>query len=200
MDYRLDLLDDNKFEKLVVRICNEILGIGTISFAVGKDGGRDGKFTGTANSFPSIKQPWSGKFIIQAKHTANPIASCSDNEFRNLILKTEVPKIIKLKEAKEIDRYLIFTNRKYSGVSGEALLKEIKDLSGLEDVVILGKETINESYISSNRTIIKAFSLDTHHIPFDFSDEEIKEVIISFKFQLKKIKTELEEKSKGSKV
>jgi hypothetical protein len=59
-------------------ICQEILGCGLIEFSKGKDGGRDGKFIGTANQFPSEKDTWNGKFIIQAKHTENAIATCSD--------------------------------------------------------------------------------------------------------------------------
>ena len=92
MDYRLELLSDSTFENLVNRVCQEILGTGVISFSSGKDGGRDGKFTGTANKFPSEKSSWKGKFIIQAKHTENPIASCSDNDF-NTIIDKEIKKI-----------------------------------------------------------------------------------------------------------
>ncbi|MCR6638988.1 MAG: restriction endonuclease [Sporocytophaga sp.] len=82
MDYRLELLDDSTFENLVNRLCQEILGLGVISFSKGKDGGRDGKFTGIANKFPSEASPWCGKFIIQAKHTENPVSSCSDSDFK----------------------------------------------------------------------------------------------------------------------
>lgn len=46
MNYRLEELDNNVFERLINSICQELLGIGIISFAEGKDGGRDGKFTG----------------------------------------------------------------------------------------------------------------------------------------------------------
>ncbi|WPP48453.1 hypothetical protein [Catalinimonas niigatensis] len=43
MDYRLELLSDEKFEALIHIICQNILGIEVISFAPIKDGGRDGK-------------------------------------------------------------------------------------------------------------------------------------------------------------
>ena len=39
MDYRLELLDEDTFEKLVNRICQNILGMGVVSFTPGKDGG-----------------------------------------------------------------------------------------------------------------------------------------------------------------
>ena len=48
MDYRLEEINDIKFEELINTICQKILGIGVITFAEGKDGGRDGKFDGTA--------------------------------------------------------------------------------------------------------------------------------------------------------
>ena len=69
MKFPLHELNWSNFEDLVVTICEEILGTGTIIFADGVDGGRDAKFTATANSFPSETSPWSGRFIIQAKHT-----------------------------------------------------------------------------------------------------------------------------------
>ena len=96
MDYRLELLDDNTFEDLVNTICQKILGTGVISFSPGKDGGRDGKFTGTAQNYPDNINPWSGKFIIQAKWTSESSASCSDSDLER-ILKDEIIKIKKVK-------------------------------------------------------------------------------------------------------
>ncbi len=193
MDYRLEQLEDKKFEDLVNTICQKILGIGIIEFSEGKDGGRDGKFSGTANHFPSESESWKGKFIIQSKFTSNSQASCSDKEFETLI-NIEIPKIKKLKDNNEIDNYLIFTNRKYTGIKGERLLNNIKKKTGLTNIEILGKETINNRYLNQNRDIIKAFGLDKHHIPFDFSDEEIKEIILEFKKQLSKIAEDIKAK------
>lgn len=105
MDYRLELLSEDNFENLINRICQEVLGTGVISFSKGKDGGRDGKFIGVSQSFPSVTKHWNGKFIIQAKHTDNPIASCSDNDFQTITNK-EIKKIKKLKEENEVDCYL----------------------------------------------------------------------------------------------
>lgn len=186
MDYRLELLDDKKFEDLTNTICQKILGTGIIVFSEGKDGGRDGKFTGTANNFPSNTEPWKGKFIIQAKKTSNSQASCSDSDFEKLI-NLEIPKIKKLKQDGLIDNYLIFTNRKYSGLKGEKLLEKIKKETGLENIEIIGKKTINDIYLNQNKDIVKLFELDKHHIPFDFSDEEIKDIILEFKKQLHEI-------------
>lgn len=191
MDYRLETLEDSTFEDLVNTICQKILGTGVISFSQGKDGGRDGKFTGTAQNYPSDNEPWSGKFIIQAKHTNNPIASCSDSDFEKIV-KDEIVKIKKLKDAGDIDCYLLFTNRKYTGVKGEELLKKIVTETGVENAVIIGKETIN-MYINQYKEIVRQYKLDLHHIPFDFSDEEIKDIILTFKQQLSLIENDLKE-------
>lgn len=62
-------IHDTEFEKLVLLICKEILGQGVQGFTKGADGGKDGKFIGTANLYPSQASPWNGHTIIQAKHT-----------------------------------------------------------------------------------------------------------------------------------
>jgi hypothetical protein len=83
--YRLDLKSEDDFEKIIVRICRDILGIGITGFTKGVDGGSDGFFDGTSQNYPSKENSWSGKFRIQAKHTTNSEASCSDNTF--LVIK-----------------------------------------------------------------------------------------------------------------
>jgi hypothetical protein len=190
MDYRLELLDDNTFEDLVNTICQKILGTGVISFSPGRDGGRDGKFSGTAQNFPDNINPWSGKFIIQAKWTGESSASCSDYKFMKIV-KDEIIKIKKLKDAGDIDCYLLFTNFKYTGEKGEEILKRIVAETGVEKSVIIGKETINNRYLNQHKEIVRQYRLDLHHIPFDFSDEEIKDIILAFKQQLSSIENDI---------
>jgi hypothetical protein len=192
MDYRLENINDTDFERMVNTICQKILGTGAIEFSSGKDGGRDGKFTGTAQNYPSTKDSWTGKFIIQAKHTENYGASCSDKDFEKIV-DDEIVKIKKLKENGEINNYLLFTNRKYSGIKGEQLVNKIIAETGIENCAIIGKETINNQYLNSNKEIVKQFRLDLSHIQFDFSDEEIKDIILAFKSQLPEIKTEIKD-------
>jgi len=191
MDYKLELLNDQDFENLINRICQSLLGMGVVAFSPGKDGGRDGKFTGTSNKYPSEKVCWSGKFIIQAKHTANPIASCSDSDFKKTI-DNEIKKIKALKDSGDIDCYLIFTNRKHTGLVGEGLVKKIQNETGINYIGIIGKETLNDLYINHDSKLIKDFRLDLHHIPFDFSEEEIKNIILEFHKELPKIKSTIE--------
>jgi hypothetical protein len=120
--YRLYELNDEQFERLVIQICIQVLGTGTFSFALGKDGGRDGRFTGTAQSFPSRNDPLTGKFVIQAKHTRNAAASCSDSEFTQIV-KKEVKRIVALVKNGELEHYLLFTNRRLTGVKDEKIRK-----------------------------------------------------------------------------
>jgi len=92
--YPIHNLSENEFEDMVVMICQKILGIGVVNFAAGPDGGRDARFDGKAEKFPSSSQPWKGKFIVQAKHASSPIDSCSSTAFKRQ-LKDEYPKIQK---------------------------------------------------------------------------------------------------------
>ena len=59
--YPLHYLNAEDFENLANVICNKILGEATIPFAKGTDGGRDGRFHGKANCFPSETAPWEGQ-------------------------------------------------------------------------------------------------------------------------------------------
>ena len=130
--YHLDLLSASEFEDLVVHICIDLLGEGTSKFAEGRDGGRDAKFIGTANKFPSERSPAQGYFIIQAKWTSSPIASCSDSEFKTE-LKKEIPKIIRLKKNGEIDNYILFTNRKKTGDKELELVNYLTEQTGVNN-------------------------------------------------------------------
>lgn len=177
MKYPLHDLDDRTFELLVVSICEEILGIGTINFSEGKDGGRDAKFTGMANKFPSESKPWEGKFIIQAKHTTKPSASCSDSDFDG-ILKKEVKKLILLKEDKKVEYYLLFTNRKLSGLKDPKIEDFIDENIGVENAV-LGYERI-QKWLNDNPKIVKNHRLDKLLLPLQFYEDDLRDIIIAF--------------------
>ncbi|KKM72177.1 hypothetical protein LCGC14_1423110 [marine sediment metagenome] len=146
-DYRLHTLSDEEFEELVGVLCRSELGTGTVVFSKGPDGGRDGRFEGTAERFPSKTAPWSGKFIIQAKHTTNPVASCSDGEFgtnKASVVAKEIPRIKALKEKDELDNYILFTNRKLSGGADSRIRKRISEESGVKNVQLVGIERLSQ--------------------------------------------------------
>jgi len=178
MQYPLHNLDDKAFELLIVSICEIILGIGTINFSEGKDGGRDAKFTGRSNKFPSETKPWEGKFIIQAKHTNKPYASCSDSDFQRILRDEVNNKLIPLKEDKKVNYYLLFTNRRLSGLQDAKIEDFIDENVGVENVII-GDERIKK-WLDDNPKIVKAHELHKLLLPFQFYEKDLKEIIIAF--------------------
>lgn len=190
-------IDPDSFEELVNAICQEILGLGIFSFTKGPDGGKDGRFTGSANNYPSSQNPWNGKMIIQAKHTALAGATCSSGEFfTNLssVVNKEIDRLVKLKKAEGLDYYLLFTNRKYTGKNDADIIKKISSGIGLPEsnIAIIGIETIN-SLLNRHPEIARRYNLRKHYIPFDFSDQDIKALIIKFHNSLSD-QTELKDK------
>ena len=171
-------LNPYEFEDLVIYICRQILGIGTLNFSEGKDGGRDGKFEGTAQKFPSTSEPWKGKFIIQAKREHNPLASCSDSGFKKKLDK-ELEKIKKLKENGEVDYYLLFTTRKLPANSEKELVEHIIKETGIKDAKILAREWIDGT-IKSTPNMVITLGLNKYSQPLRVFPENIKKVIIAF--------------------
>jgi hypothetical protein len=175
--YPLYNLDDEGFADLVAVICEDILGFGTIVFTKAKDGGRDAKFTGTANEIPSKAAPWSGKFIIQAKHTTKPTASCSDADFQR-ILKEELSKIDTLKKEGKIDYYLIFSNRKLTGLQDpqiEDLINESVDVQNM----VFGIERI-DLWLKTYPQISTKANLNRLLLPLQFYENDLRNLVVAF--------------------
>ncbi|TDR30347.1 ABC-three component system protein [Hydromonas duriensis] len=154
--YAYENLSSEQFERLVVCLCQEFLGLSTQGFTSGRDGGRDAKFTGTTNGFPSFTDPWCGTVIIQAKHVQSASKSCSEKDFygnTESVIASEIPRIRKLKSSEELDHYLLFTNRRLSADTQMRLKTVICDeccissesvhLAGVDDLEILLKRFPN---------------------------------------------------------
>jgi hypothetical protein len=171
-------LNDTEFEKLVVLICREIMGIGITSFAPGPDGGKDAKFEGLANAFPSEAAAASGKFIVQAKHTTSPISSCSDYEFENSLIGKEIPKIKRQFEEGSLTHYLIFTNRRKTGGAEDRITARIKSETGAEHVWLRGFEDIERELLLHSH-LVKAVGLDKLRSPIQFIPDDLKDVILA---------------------
>lgn len=186
-DYFLYHLTDTEFEDLVSKICLVWFGNGITPFAKGKDGGRDAKFSGKAQSYPSSQEQWSGEIVIQAKHTAKPDASCSDNNFKKYFLEktkskgggfhkdSEVPKVKRLIEEKILDYYVVFTNRKLTGGADEKILKEVNKLKP-KGSHIVGLEQIN-LFLKENPKIARALPTHGNSKPFEFTPDDMVDVI-----------------------
>lgn len=177
MKYPLYNFDDESFADLVAIICEDILGFGTIVFTKAKDGGRDAKFTGTANQIPSKADPWSGKFIIQAKHTTNPTASCTDADFQR-ILRKELPKIEALKKDGKIDYYLIFSNRKLTGLQ-DPKIEDLIDINVGVPNIVFGIETIN-LWLETHPQIANKANLNRLLMPLQFYEEDLRNLVVAF--------------------
>src|SRR5271154_5777468 len=102
MKFAYEDLSEDDFEKLIVLVCQQLLGISVKGFAKGPDGGRDAKFVGTAELHPSKAAPWVGTTIIQAKHTNGYNRNFSESDFysvsgKNTVLGNEIPRIKNLR-------------------------------------------------------------------------------------------------------
>lgn len=173
-DYRLYELHPDEFERLIVAICIRWLGAGVTPFAPGPDGGRDGKFVGRANCFPSESDPLAGHCVLQAKHVSAPDRSCSDSDFKRL-LAGERDKIKKLVKAGLCDHYLVFTNRKLTGGADETLIAGLMKLR-LKGAHIVGTERLHaalEDYADLSNTLPNY----NDSAPFRFNPDELVEVI-----------------------
>jgi hypothetical protein len=175
-DYRLYELDENEFEALVVRICIRWLGQGVTPFAPGRDKGRDGKFHGTANCFPSDANCLSGHFVLQAKHVSAPDRSCSDRDFAKL-LKDEEPKIKRLVGLGICDHYIVFTNRKLTAGSDERLIESLLAL-GLKSAHIIGVERLSMA-LDDFAEIRNTLPNQNDPIPFRFNLNDLIDVIVA---------------------
>lgn len=144
-------LSDKQLEKIVVAIGQRLFGAGLMGFAPGKDGGRDAKFLGTAQLYPSSALPWTGCTIIQAKHTIGINASFSDSDVCNVekmtgLICDEIPKIKKLYETGEAQNYLLISNRKLSGIVQPKITKLISDETGIpiQNVALAGTQQLDD--------------------------------------------------------
>lgn len=194
--YNYEDLSNDQFERLVVVICQRILGISTQGFAKGPDGGRDAKFIGTAELFPSRSSPWVGTTIIQAKHTNGYNRNCSESDFYNKKNKTnpntviggELIRIKKLKDKGELDNYVLFTNRRLTGNAEREICKTISEYIDIDiaSVKIIDINQI-EIYLKWYPEIARIADLDPIDSPLIVSPDDLAEVIQAFASQASSI-------------
>lgn len=185
-------ISDEEFENVVIRICKELLGIGCSTFSAGKDGAKDSWFNGTAERFPSQAKPWSGVFNIQAKHTTIFNANCSDNDFlenQTSVLNKEVKRLKEIKLITPFDNYILFTNRKLSGITHPIIIKKLKDELLLQNTEIIARDQI-DTYLTDYPFIANQFGLFKFIAPLRFYEKDLKEVIIIFSQESKVISQE----------
>lgn len=180
MRFALHDLRPGQFEDLVVELCHELLGAGVQKFATGPDGGRDAIFVGTAQEFPSRASPLTGTTVVQAKHTLDAVGKFSDADFSGTsatsTLSEEVPRIKALRDAGQVDHYLLFSNRRLGAIADEQVTQRLITETGVPSVHLFGLEQI-ERYIKRYgflATMLRDFEYD---LPLRASPEDLAEVI-----------------------
>jgi hypothetical protein len=173
-------LSEDQFERLVLAICTWLLGPGVQGFSKGPDGGKDARFCGRAERFPSTTGPWDGRIVIQAKHTDLINRKFSETDFSSeadsSVLSEELPRIQRLRNANELDYYMLFSNRRLAGVAEERLRKRIAIAAGIDDsaVYLAGEEDLDkylglEPDIRRHAGIDRLFDIDPFIDPADLA-------------------------------
>lgn len=182
--YPLHYINEDDFENLTTLICRKILGEAVIPFAKGTDGGRDGRFHGKANLFPSQSEPWNGKIVIEAKHSSKESSSCSDKEFQKILKEDILPKIERLKSKNKIEFYLLFTNRKLTGKQDEKIEDLIDANTNIPNVIIADEKI--QQWLQSFPDVVKEVKLHDLLRPLQFDESELKFLIEEFHKSLPK--------------
>lgn len=170
------------FEAVVVSICHDLLGPGVQEFAAGPDGGRDAKFVGRAQRFPSDSAPLTGKWVVQAKHTTDPIAKFSDASFsgdgESSVLTTEIPRIRQLVTDGGLEHYLLFSNRRLAAGANEEICKRIRSECGVLTVHLIGVEAL-ERHIKRIPAAAAELENVAYEMPLRASPDELADVILA---------------------
>lgn len=183
MKYAYEDLSEDQFEQLIVFLCKRLLGMATQGFAKGVDGGRDAKFVGTAQMLPSTSAPWLGTVIVQAKHTNGYNRSFSESDFHksnsdNTVVGKEMPRIKKLREAKQLDHYMLFANRRLTGNAENDIRGHIAKACNIPETSILlcGLEQL-ESWLKEFPDVAGKVNLDPIDSPLIVSPDELSDVV-----------------------
>ncbi|QUT05551.1 hypothetical protein KFK14_21750 [Sphingobium phenoxybenzoativorans] len=183
MKYAYEDLSEDQFEKLIVLLCQRLLGIAVQGFAKGPDGGRDAKFNGTAELHPSKAAPWVGTVIVQAKHTNGHNRHFGEADFysataKDTVIGKEVPRITKLRKAKQLDHYMLFANRRLAGNANETIVQHIAKTCDLPagSVYLCGLEQL-ELYLKQFSDVPAIADLDPIDSPLIVSPDELAVVV-----------------------
>ncbi len=182
--YAYEDLSPEQFETLIVLLCQRLLGMSVKGFAKGPDGGRDAKFVGTAQLHPSSASPWSGTVIIQAKHTNGYNRHFAEGDFYNpkkpdsSVLGKEVPRIKKLRDAKQVDHYMLFANRRLGGNADADITAYLATQCGLEEasIYLCDVEQL-ELWLKQFPDVAKLAELDPLDSPLIVSPDDLAVVV-----------------------
>jgi hypothetical protein len=200
MKYAYENLGDDQFETLIVFLCHELLGIAVQGFSKGIDGGRDAKFVGTAQLHPSTVSPWIGITIIQAKHTNGYNRNFSEADFYSAkpnaktILGDEIPRIKNLYAKKELNHYMLFSNRRLAANAESEIVSYLSKFSGVPtaSIYLCGLEQL-EIWLKKFPKVATLANLDLVDSPLIFSPDDLSEVVQAFARQRDAIRALLDD-------
>jgi hypothetical protein len=199
MKFAYEDLSEGQFENLVVFLCQRLLGISVQGFTKGPDGGRDGKFVGTAELHPSTAAPWVGTTIIQAKHTNGYNRNFSETDFfsptaTNTVIGKEIPRIKKLVAANQLDHYMLFSNRRLAGNAETEIRSYIASECGIptSSLYLCGVEQL-ETWLKRFPQAAKDADLDPVDSPLIISPDELAEVVQALARQIDSVKALLDD-------
>jgi len=183
MKYAYEDLSSEQFEKLIILICQKLLGISVQGFTAGADGGRDAKFVGTAELHPSTAAPWTGTVIIQAKHTNGYNKSFSEADFysktsQSTTIAKEIPRIKSLQKNNNLDHYMIFANRRLTGNTESDIRTYIAVQCNIPEssLYLCGLEQM-EMFLKTFPNISTLADLDPVDSPLIVSPDDLAEIV-----------------------
>lgn len=184
MKYQYHDLSESQFEELVVAICWELLGTGVQGFTSGRDGGRDARFHGKAQNYPSQSDLWNGIIVVQAKHTNAINEKFSEPNFfinQSSVINEEIPKIKKLFDEKCLDYYMLFSNRKLPAQANEDILNHLSIRTGVEkrNIALFGIERV-EDFLKWYPNIKDRVNLNPFEYPLMLEPDDLANIIIAF--------------------
>jgi hypothetical protein len=173
-------LSDRQFEELVIEFCCELLGPSVQGYVSGRDGGRDARFNGQARDYPD----WNGVVIVQAKHTEMPNRSFSESDFsgygESSILGKEIPRIRRLVSENELNYYMLFANRRLTGVEDAVVRNRIAIETGLEkDCIRLFDESELDRLAKRLPDAVERACLNPAKSPPEIDPRDLAEVIVA---------------------
>lgn len=196
MKYAYEDMSPTQFEDVAISLCHDLLGAGVQGFAEGPDGGRDAKFVGTANEYPSSAAPWVGTVIVQAKHTNGLNQKFTDSDFYSktaakagsTVLGKEIPRIKRLAGAGKLDHYMLFSNRRLSG-EGESEIRQRLSLEcGIPEasICLVGVEQI-ERWFKAYPSAADRASISPKDSPLIVGPDDLADVVEALASQMTQI-------------
>ena len=189
MGYAYEDLGDGQFEDVVIQVMRKLFGAGVQGFATGPDRGRDARFHGTAERFPSITDPWAGITVGQAKHTNDTNRHFSDSSFSgdadSSVLSKEIVRLKKLVAADELTNYILFSNRRLGGVVAPKLVKRISEEIGIpaQQVHLAGIEYFDD-ILREYPEVLNLANVDPLDGPLLVSSYDLAELILAIAEEL----------------